>query len=100
MNPGSDPNFMADVEPDPSEVEIQLNEIKHMDISPAIYHVALYAKGFKSGFDCAVTFRTEQNAPASLETHGETPEEALCKMINVLQERFCKCPTCGQYMKG
>ena len=100
MNPGSDPHTMLKIDPEPSEVELHLTEIMGMDCNPQVYHCALYAKSYRDGYDCVVTFRTNDSGISDLTTGGKTPEEALCKAIDLLDTKFGRCPTCGQYRKG
>ena len=102
MHPSSDPNFMARTEPDPSEVQKLLDQIKSFDCEPAIFKVTLVVNMWSSGYSAVVLFREAPNKKATLhiEAHGETPEEALSYLLETLEKKFSKCPTCGQYQKG
>ena len=77
-----------------SHVESAMNAIKYFDCQPPVFKVFLMASDTLQGFDAWADFRSWGDC-SSVSAHGETPEEALEKLHNVLKQSFSKCPACG-----
>jgi len=78
-----------------------LDEIRKFDCEPGVYRVSVMAWDHRLGYTATAEFRsTVPNTIESIDAHGDTPEDALNKILLDLQQRFGKCPHCGHYPDG
>ena len=77
-----------------------IDYIKRIEVEPGIFKVFLMGAGHMSGYKAWVTFRTyKTDHPwmSECSTHGDTPAEALYKLLVVLtQITNDTCPHCGK----
>ena len=85
-----------------SKVSVQqyIDDIKRIKVEPGIFNVYLMGAGHRSGYDAWVSFRTYSTTHpwmSECRTHGDTPEEALYRLLVVLtQITNDTCPHCGE----
>ena len=80
-------------------IQQYIDDIKSIKVEPGIFKVFLMGTGVMSGYDAFVTFRTYKTKHpwmSECRTHGDTPDEALYKLLVVLtQVTNDTCPHCG-----
>ena len=84
---------------DKSTIQHYIDEIKRIEVDPGIYEVLVGGASHMSGYKAWVSFRTHAtDRPWMREcrTHGDTPEEALLNLFDVLLRITVEtCPHCG-----
>ncbi len=81
-------------------VEELMEDIAKLDIQPAVFDVALTKRDYLSGYTAYVEFRGGHEPHVeSLSATADTPEDALRVLKLQLEERFGKCPHCGNYRR-
>ena len=85
----------------PSSVKALMDVIKYFDCEPSVFVVTLLAADHRTGYTANVDFRTTGITPTdSVSTHGDSPEQALARLLDVLKAKWIRCPHCGQHLNG
>ena len=85
----------------PSSVKALLDAIKYFDCEPGVYNVHVVAASHRAGYEAYASFRTTSLPAAdSVSARGETPEQALARLLAVLKAQWGRCPRCGRRLDG
>jgi hypothetical protein len=82
-----------------SEVKKLMDEIARLPVKPDIFKVGLIAASYQTGYIAYVIFRDNYSNLTNLgnlETHADTPEEALRSLKKNLTDLLGPCPHCGR----
>lgn len=72
-----------------------MRKIAHLKTEPAIFQVLVRASDHQDGFESWADFRTcTEHAVRSVSTHGDTPEQALTRLLTILEDKWISCPHC------
>lgn len=83
---------------DPSTVHTLFENIFALDVSPAVFDVSVKRSSVVEGYQAILSFR-RPHAPGLdyISCKGDTPENALQALHDVLMHNFGKCELCGSY---
>jgi len=85
----------------PTSVKALMDAIKAFDCEPSVFNVSVQASDHRADYAAYVDFRTYgKHAARGVSTNGESPEEALQSLFDVLKARWGRCPHCGQPLRG
>jgi hypothetical protein len=83
-----------------SRVNELFQNIVSFDCEPSVFTVDLQKSDHRSGYEVYINFRStsnDGNQIGSIVIHNDDPITALEVAWAQLQERFGKCPHCGNY---
>ena len=82
---------------DEYDVEDYMKEIIDFDCTPAVYRVSLVRPSYLNCYEVIVEFCAVPSVRLnSFCSRGDTPVNALGYALNVLKNRYRKCPHCGK----